>query len=220
MIKNTNEVISNYSSQITGFNSYITNNNLNRSKCVRTKNYKEGLVSRIKSKISSKKESLNELQKKREKMFKLVVCLGFPLLLIPSCAFAALIAHLLSFAALMSGLSSFFQLIFGATLYMTTMGRAGKKIQNLDEEILNDEKECASIEAEIARIQATIDKIDMSNKFTEDKIAIIRDAIKQIEEMTSPEGAQMVVQVEPANGVRNSDNIQFNSSNTHNLVLN
>ena len=41
MAKQANEVISNYLSQITGLNSYMTNNNLNRSKCTRTKNYKD-----------------------------------------------------------------------------------------------------------------------------------------------------------------------------------
>ncbi|MDE6292248.1 MAG: hypothetical protein K2L98_01045 [Bacilli bacterium] len=142
------------------------------------------------------------------------------LAVIPSFALAILISNLLAAPMLIAGVTVCLQIIFMELLDHFTLGRTDRKIKNLDEEILKDEKECADVEAEIARIQVTIDKIDMSNKFTEEKIAIIRDAIKQLEEKTSPEGAQKVIQVEPANCVECSNNQKTASSHTHNLVLN
>ena len=220
MAKETNEVISNYSSQILGCQAYIENNNRNRTKCENSKNLKDNHKTKVKSRIASKIKNRKVLEDKREKYFIRLIPIKMLLILPLSIAFSMLLAHLLVAPYILTGLSMILWMISSAIIDGVTITRVNKKLKELDEEILKDEQECVDLENEMARIQVTIDKIDMANKFTEEKIAIIKDAIKQIEEMISPEGAQKVIQVQPSMGVQNSNNVQFRSSNTHQLALN
>ncbi|MDE6292247.1 MAG: hypothetical protein K2L98_01040, partial [Bacilli bacterium] len=119
---------------------------------------------------------------------------------------------------IITGVSICLYMISSCIFDELTINKLKKQIKSLDEEILKDEKECTDVDSKIARIQVTLDKIEMSNKFTEEKIAILKDVISQLEETTKPKNAQKVVQVQPAKGVRNSDNVQFSSSSNHKLA--
>lgn len=208
MAKLANEVISNYSSQILGFQAYIENNNRNRTKCENTKNLKDSYKTKVKSRMSAKIKKRKELEDKREKNFARLLPIKMLLILPLSIAFSMLVAHLLVAPYILTGLSILLWMLSSAIIDGVTTVRTNKLLKKLDEEISEDREECIDIEERIARIQVTIDKIDAANKYTEEKIAILRDAIKHIEELTTPEGAQKVIHVEPAKGIQNTNNNQ------------
>ena len=212
MAKKANDAISNYSSQILGCQAYVNNNNKNRLKCDKVKKSKEGLKNKIKAKLSDKKTKRDKLAKKKAiitTILSIVIILstvpvyGWVIMFMVNLLKGAVIINLTSI------ILSCLMLISVSFATLSTNSSFDKKFAKIDEEILEGEKDLSAVEAEIARIQVTIDKIDIANKITEEKITILRDAINQIEGMTTPEGAQRVVRAEPAKGIQNTNNQQL-----------
>ena len=211
MAKQANEVISNYSNQILKSQAYVNNNNKNRLKCDNAKKSKEGLKKKIKSKLFDKNEKREKLAKKK-KIVTSILSVAVILSLFPVYGWLIMVLiNIFKGAVVFSVTSvifSFLPILFSAIATLGTYSAFDRKFAKIDEEVMEAEKELTGIEAEIARIQVTIDKIDIANKITEEKITILKDAIKQLEGAIAPEGAQRVIQVEPAKGIQNTNNGQ------------